>query len=109
MSDDETPDAQPSPQWVVSTVDIVRKLVLAAVATTGVNLLSAWRLPTVSAVLVAVVVVVALGATGLILRGIGELKGSPKWKATGYFFGAAAYIATATAALANTLPHLLGG
>lgn len=59
-----------------------------------------------------VVTIVALGAAGLILRGVGELRPPPanaRWKAAGYFCGAAAYIATATVALLNGLPALVTG
>lgn len=55
------------------------------------------------AVIIGVITVVLLGAAGLALRGLGELRGSPRLKAYGYFAGALAYIATASVALAQGL------
>jgi hypothetical protein len=57
--------------------------------------------------IVAVVVVVTLGAGGLCLRGAGEIKDDSGLKANGYFLGAAAYIVTASVTLINGL-RLLG-
>lgn len=48
-----------------------------------------------------VVVIVLLGAAGLVLRGLGELRTSKVLKALGYFCGAAAYMVTAGVALLN--------
>jgi hypothetical protein len=56
---------------------------------------------------VGIVLVVLLGALGLVLRGLGELRQSPRLKAYGYFVGAVAYVATASVALSNGLPLLL--
>lgn len=59
---------------------------------------------------VGIVVIVTLGALGLVLRGVGELLRPPRsgrWKSAGYFCGAVAYTATATVALVNGLPALL--
>lgn len=48
-----------------------------------------------------VVVIVLLGAAGLVLRGVGELRTSKVLKALGYFCGAVAYMVTAGVALLN--------
>lgn len=52
-------------------------------------------------VVTGIVVVVVLGASGLILRGLGELRSSTRWKAFGYFLGACAYLATASVSLSS--------
>ena len=58
---------------------------------------------------VGVVLVVGLGAGGLVCRGIGEHRSSSVWKSTGYFVGSAAYGASASVALINGLHTLLRG
>jgi IS30 family transposase len=71
-----------------------------------------WLLDNVGALRVGIVLVVALGATGLTLRGVGELDPEPsrgrRFKAWGYFGGAMAYTATASVALFNAVPALFG-
>ncbi|WP_127573651.1 hypothetical protein [Georgenia faecalis] len=62
-----------------------------------------------AALALGVVFVVVLGAGGLVCRGVGEHKGSSVWKSSGYFFGAAAYGATATVSLINGVHRLLAG
>jgi len=57
-------------------------------------------------IVVGVMIVVGLGALGLILRAIGELKGSARWKAAGYLVGALAYVVTASVSLTGAA-HLL--
>lgn len=58
---------------------------------------------------VGVILVVTFGALGLIFRGVGEVVAAGRiWKAIGYFMGAVAYGVTATVALNNGLPILLG-
>ncbi|WP_182113471.1 MULTISPECIES: hypothetical protein [unclassified Actinotalea] len=59
---------------------------------------------------VGIAMVVLLGAGGMFLRGASELTRPPlneKIRAAGYFCGALAYVATATVALMNGLPHLV--
>lgn len=56
-----------------------------------------------NAIALGIAIVVALGAGGQVLRGIGEQRGSSSLKALGYYLGAAAYLATASAALVNGL------
>lgn len=58
------------------------------------------------AIAVGIIVVVLLGAGGLVSRGIGELRNSPGWKASGCFLCGAAYLGTASVALANGVPLL---
>jgi hypothetical protein len=53
------------------------------------------------------VLVVFLGAVGLVLRGIGDELDSLRLRALGYYLGALAYAATASVALYNGLPQLL--
>lgn len=54
---------------------------------------------------IGVLIVVTLGATGLVLRAIGELRGAAdaksaaRWKAAGYLVGACAYVVTASVSL----------
>lgn len=57
-----------------------------------------------TSIALGIVFVVLLGAGGLAVRGVGELRDSPGWKASGCFLCAAAYVATATVALANGVP-----
>ncbi len=56
---------------------------------------------------IGVVLVVSLGAVGLVLRGIGDELDSMRLRALGYYVGALAYAATASVALYNGLPQLL--
>ncbi|MEV7874192.1 hypothetical protein [Microbacterium sp. NPDC089188] len=72
----------------------------------------AMSLPPGVSIAIGIGLVVAVGATGLILRGCGEVakdadKGK-RLKATGYFFGAAAYAAVAVVGLANGFAQLAG-
>ena len=57
-----------------------------------------------TAIVLGIILVVLLGAGGLAGRGIGELRNSPGWKASGCFLCAAAYLGTATVALVNGVP-----
>lgn len=59
-----------------------------------------------SLIVIGVVSVVTLGALGLVLRAVGELKGSARWKAAGYLVGASAYIVTASVSL-SAAAHVL--
>jgi hypothetical protein len=54
--------------------------------------------------MLGILLVVLLGAGGLACRGIGELRNSPGWKASGCFLCAAAYLGTASVALVNGVP-----
>lgn|GEM_PF-6545178 len=56
---------------------------------------------------VGIVAIVLLGASGQVLRGIGEQMKSPTLKAVGYYCGALAYLVTASVALINGLPRVL--
>ncbi len=57
-------------------------------------------------IVLGIILVVSLGAGGLACRGVGELRNSPGWKASGCFLCAAAYLGTATVALVNGVPLL---
>ena len=57
-----------------------------------------------TAIMLGIILVVLLGAGGLAGRGVGELRNSPGWKASGCFLCAAAYLGTATVALVNGVP-----
>jgi glutamine amidotransferase-like uncharacterized protein len=57
-----------------------------------------------TAIVLGILLVVLLGAGGLACQGIGELRNSPDWKASGCFLCAAAYFGTATVALVNGVP-----
>jgi hypothetical protein len=57
-----------------------------------------------TSIVLGIVLVVLLGAGGLACRGVGELRNSPGWKASGCFLCAAAYLGTATVALVNGVP-----
>lgn len=63
----------------------------------------------VGAVTFGIILVVLLGATGYMLRGVGEQRHNPRLKAWGYYIGAQAYMATASVALLNGVPRLLVG
>ena len=67
----------------------------------------AQTLPPDLALGIGVVMVVSLGAVGLVLRGIGDELDSLRLRALGYYVGALAYAATASVALYNGLPQLL--
>ena len=56
---------------------------------------------------IGLVLVVSLGAVGLVLRGLGDEFDSMRLRALGYYVGALAYAATASVALYNGLPQLL--
>lgn len=92
----------------VSASQLIKVVVGGVAAAVIVNVLAQVRLPAVNALYVGIGFVVLLGSGGLVCRGVGEIRGSFKWKAAGYFMGAAAYVATATVALLNVVPRLLG-
>jgi len=60
-----------------------------------------------TAIALGILIVVFLGAGGLACRGVGELRDSPGWKASGCFLCAAAYLGTATVALVNGVPLIV--
>ncbi len=72
----------------------------------------AVNLPPGVSIAIGIGLVVAVGATGLILRGCGEIArdadNGKRLKATGYFFGAAAYAVVAVVGLANGFAQLAG-
>lgn len=72
----------------------------------------AMSLPPGVSIAIGIGLVVAVGATGLILRGCGEIANDAdtgkRLKATGYFFGAAAYAVVAVVGLANGFAQLAG-
>lgn len=82
---------------------VVGGLIISLVLVLVLTLLQ-FFLPPVTAVALGIVVVVVLGAGGLMARGVGELRDSPHWKASGCFLCATAYLGTATVALVNGLP-----
>ena len=57
-----------------------------------------------TAVGIGITIVVLLGAGGLAARGVGELRDSREWKASGCFLCSAAYLGTASVALVNGVP-----
>lgn len=77
--------------------------------TIGSIWVTTWLLTPGHALRAGIVFIVLLGATGLVLRGAGELsQGRARYlKAYGYFAGAMAYLATASVALFNAAPALL--
>ena len=90
--------------WSRSPVALVVGGLIISVVLVLVLTLLQVLVPPVTAVAVGIVVVVALGAGGLAARGVGELRDSPHWKASGCFLCASAYLGTATVALVNGVP-----
>ena len=108
--------------YLVGSLWVLGSGMLAAVVATGVmwpsalvgatfTILACWVLAqTLSpdvALGIGVVLVVSLGAVGLVLRGIGDELDSLRLRALGYYVCALAYAATASVALYNGLPQLL--
>lgn len=91
--------------WTGWTSIALSVLFAAALATT-IGPLLVLLLSRQAALTTGAVSVVALGGTGLLLRGLGERHSSSRLKEFGYYCGAAAYLATASVALANGLPRL---
>ena len=83
-------------------------LLVCALFAAAVGPLSSWLLGTVGAVTLGIICVVALGAIGQVLQGIAEVRQDRGLKAASYYCSAAAFIVTASVALANGLPELLG-
>lgn len=83
---------------------IIAGLVIGVVGNVAVALTQVLPSNPKTAVMLGIVLVVLLGAGGLAVRGIGELRNSPGWKASGCFLCAAAYVGTATVAMVNGVP-----
>lgn len=87
-----------SPRALLVAGLVISVLLLAVVA------FAQFVLTPARAVSIGIALVVLLGAGGLAARGVGELRGSREWKASGCFLCAAAYLGTATVALVNGVP-----
>jgi len=87
-----------SPRTLVFAGSIISVLLVVIVA-----FLQFVLLP-VTAIAIGIGIVVTLGAGGLVVRGVGELRDSPHWKSSGCFLCAAAYLGTASVALVNGVP-----
>lgn len=102
------PDPEPSWEVHLPALTILAALALIGIVIGASNLSSA-----VGALSVGLGLIVFLGAAGLVLRGMGEQAREPirgkTVKAIGYYLGALAYVATASAALFNGVPRLLAG
>jgi hypothetical protein len=83
---------------------IIAGLVIGIVGNVAVVLTQILPSSPKTAIMLGIVLVVLLVAGGLAIRGVGELRNSPSWKASGCFLCAAAYVGTATVALVNGLP-----
>lgn len=78
------------PPWHQDVFLLVLAGILASVAVTAIGIGIQWLVGQVVGLYVGIAFVVILGASGLVLRGIGELKTSRRLKAGGYFLGAMA-------------------
>jgi hypothetical protein len=87
-----------------SRLTVIAGLVIGLVGNVAVGLTQVLPSNPKTAIVLGVILVVLLGAGGLAGRGIGELRNSPGWKASGCFLCAAAYLGTATVALVNGVP-----
>lgn len=74
----------------------------------GLAYVVATVLPAAASIGVGIAFIVIMGAAGLIMRGVGELRPSAEFKAIGYFLGAGAYVATAVIALMNGVRLFMG-
>jgi hypothetical protein len=83
---------------------VIASLVVGLVGNVAVALTQVLPSKPETAIVLGILLVVLLGAGGLACRGIGELRNSPGWKASGCFLCAAAYVGTATVALVNGVP-----
>lgn len=86
-----------------SRLAIAAAVLVSLVANVAVALAQVLSSPE-TAIVLGVIMVVLLGAGGLCCRGVGELRNSAAWKASGCFLCGAAYIGTATVALVNGVP-----
>jgi hypothetical protein len=87
-----------------SRLAVIAGLVIGIVGNIAVALTQVVPSNPETAIVLGIILVVLLGAGGLAFRGIGELRNSPGWKASGCFLCAAAYLGTATVALVNGVP-----
>ena len=87
-----------------SRLVVIAGLVIGVVGNVAVALTQVLPSSPKTAIVLGIILVVLLGAGGLAGRGIGELRNSPGWKASGCFLCAAAYLGTATVALVNGVP-----
>jgi hypothetical protein len=87
-----------------SRLTVIAGLIIGIVGNVAVALTQVLLSNPETAIMLGIILVVLLGAGGLAGRGIGELRNSPGWKASGCFLCAAGYIGTATVALVNGLP-----
>ena len=83
---------------------VIAGLVIGIVGNVAVALTQILPSDPKTASILGIILVVLLGAGGLAGRGVGELRNSPGWKASGCFLCAAAYLGTATVALVNGVP-----
>jgi hypothetical protein len=91
-----------SPNALVVAGVLISVILLAVIAFVQLVLAPA------TAVTIGIVLVVTLGAGGLAVRGVGELRDSRPWKSSGCFMCAGAYLGTATVALVNGVPLVFG-
>jgi hypothetical protein len=87
-----------------SRLAVIAGLVIGIVGNIAVALTQVVPSNPETAIVLGIILVVLLGAGGLACRGVGELRNSPGWKASGCFLCAAAYLGTATVALVNGVP-----
>jgi hypothetical protein len=87
-----------------SHLAVIAGLVIGIVGNVAVALTQILPSNPKTAIILGIILVVLLGAGGLAGRGVGELRNSPGWKASGYFLCAAAYLGTANVALVNGVP-----
>ena len=87
-----------------SRLAVIAGLVIGVVGNVAVALTQVLPSNPKTAIMLGIILVVLLGAGGLAGRGVGELRNSPGWKASGCFLCAAAYLGTATVALVNGVP-----
>jgi hypothetical protein len=87
-----------------SHLAVIAGLVIGIVGNVAVALTQVLPSNPKTAIILGIILVVLLGAGGLAGRGVGELRNSAGWKASGCFLCAAAYLGTATVALVNGVP-----
>ena len=87
-----------------SRLVVIAGLVIGVIGNVAVALTQVLPSSPKTSIMLGIILVVLLGAGGLAGRGVGELRNSPGWKASGCFLCAAAYLGTATVALVNGVP-----
>jgi hypothetical protein len=111
---DELTSPEPAEKWVRglgwarSRNALVIAGLLISVVLLAVIAFVQFVLAPASAVAIGIILVVGLGAGGLAVRGVGELRDSRQWKSAGCFMCATAYLGTATVALVNGVPLVFG-